>query len=101
MPRVVIFGATSAIAADVAALHAARGDALHLVGRDPGKLAALEQRLARAAIRPQITRADFNDLDANAVLVARVLGELGGADTALVAHGVLGDQLETERSFAE
>ncbi len=101
MARVVIFGATSAIAAEVAALHAARGDALHLVGRDPAKLAALAERLGSAPVRPQVTRADFADLDANEALVTRVLAQLGGADVALVAHGVLGDQLESERSFAE
>lgn len=101
MARVVIFGATSAIAAEVAALHAARGDALHLVGRDPAKLAALEARLAGAKVRPLITRADLADVDASEALVARVIAASGGVDTVLVAHGSLGDQEASERDFAE
>ena len=40
--KTLICGATSAIAAEVAALCAARGDRLYLIGRDPGKLAALQ-----------------------------------------------------------
>jgi decaprenylphospho-beta-D-erythro-pentofuranosid-2-ulose 2-reductase len=101
MARVAIFGATSAIAAEVAALHAARGDALHLVGRDPDKLAALAARLAGARVPPRCIRADFADLDANAAVVARVLAASGGLDTVLIAHGVLGDQEASERDFAE
>ena len=101
MAKVVIFGATSAIAAEVAALHAARGDALHLVGRSAEKLDALARRLGGRSDAVQVTRADFDDLDANEGLVARVLAARGGADTAIVAHGLLGDQLESERSFVE
>lgn len=99
MARVVIFGATSAIAAEVAAIHAARGDALHLVGRDHTKLAALATRLAQA--RPQTTRADFDDLRACAGLVEDVLLRSRGADVALVAHGWLGDQQQSERDWDE
>ena len=101
MARVAIFGATSAIAAEVAVLHAARGDALHLCGRDPDKLAALMARLAGARVPPRCTHADFADLDANAALVARVIAASGGLDTVLIAHGVLGDQEASERDFAE
>jgi decaprenylphospho-beta-D-erythro-pentofuranosid-2-ulose 2-reductase len=101
MARVVILGATSAIAAEVSALHAERGDAVHLVGRSQDKLDALAQRLAGAAVAVQTTRADFDDLSAAAPLIERVLAELGGADTALIAHGLLGDQLQSERDVRE
>ena len=47
MARVLILGATSAVAAAVARLHAQRGDRLHLVGRNPGKLEALPRSWAR------------------------------------------------------
>ena len=96
--RVVIFGATSAIAAEVAAIHVARGDQLHLVGRSPAKLDALQRRFGDAV---RITRADFDDVNAAAPLVERVLAGLGGADTVLIAQGLLGDQLESERDFGE
>jgi decaprenylphospho-beta-D-erythro-pentofuranosid-2-ulose 2-reductase len=99
MAKVVIFGASSAIAGEVAALHAARGDALHLVGRSQGKLDALAARLEKVDV--QTTCADFDRLDQNDALVSRVLSTRGGADTVLIAHGLLGDQLLSERDFAE
>lgn len=98
MAKIVIFGATSAIAAEVAALYAARGDALHLVGRSREKLDVLAGRLGEA--RPQLSRADFADTRASQALVHDVLERLGGADTVLIAHGLLGDQLESERDVA-
>ena len=99
MARVVILGATSAVAAEAAAIHAERGDALHLVGRSQDKLDALAQRLHGAVL--QTTRADFDDLHAAAGLIEQVLRDLGGADTALIAHGLLGDQLASERDVSE
>jgi short-subunit dehydrogenase len=99
MAKVVIFGASSAIAGAVAALHAARGDALHLVGRSQEKLDALAVQLGSGDI--QTSTADFDRLQDNEALVARVLGARGGVDTVLIAHGLLGDQLQSERDFAE
>jgi decaprenylphospho-beta-D-erythro-pentofuranosid-2-ulose 2-reductase len=97
MQRVLIFGATSSIAAEVAKLHAARGDRVHLVGRNPDKLA----EVAKSCAQPDVTTelADFADLHANQALVERAFTTLGGVDTVLVAHGDLGDQLASERSF--
>jgi decaprenylphospho-beta-D-erythro-pentofuranosid-2-ulose 2-reductase len=97
--RVIVFGATSAIAAEVAAIYGARGDALHLVGRNAEKLAALSQRLAGS--NPQTTQADLDDLKSNERLVWRVIEQLGGADVVLIAHGLLGDQLKSEHDLAE
>jgi decaprenylphospho-beta-D-erythro-pentofuranosid-2-ulose 2-reductase len=95
MERVLVFGATSAIAAEVCALHAARGDRLLLVGRNPDKLAALVARVGA-----DFRVADLARLDDNAQLVADCIAALGGVDRVLVAHGELGDQLETERDVA-
>jgi decaprenylphospho-beta-D-erythro-pentofuranosid-2-ulose 2-reductase len=99
MARVVIFGATSAIAAEVAAIHAARGDALHLVARDPKKLGALAARFGHC--RPLTTRADFDDLSACAGLCDDVLRRSRGVDVALIAHGWLGDQQKSEHDWNE
>lgn len=99
MDHVLIFGATSAIAAEVAALHAARGDRLHLVGRNPLKLARVAERCRGATVTT--TSADLAVLDANEALVRSCFAELGRVDAVLVAHGDLGDQLATERSFSE
>lgn len=101
MARILIFGATSEIAAEVAILHAARGDRLHLIGRDARKLFTLAERITAAGSpRPFTTCADFADTHASEGLVAAALETLGGADSVLIAHGVLGDQLETERDVA-
>ena len=99
MKRVLIFGATSAIAAEVARIHAQRGDRLHLVGRSADKLADVARRLAPAHVTT--THADFDVLEANAALVASAIEALGGLDTVLIAHGDLGDQLASERSFVD
>jgi decaprenylphospho-beta-D-erythro-pentofuranosid-2-ulose 2-reductase len=96
--RVLILGATSAIAAEVAVLYAQRGARLHLVARNPDKLRALALRLSPAQVSSK--SADFSLLSENAAVIADALAELGGVDTVLIAHGDLGDQLASERSFA-
>jgi decaprenylphospho-beta-D-erythro-pentofuranosid-2-ulose 2-reductase len=94
-PRVLILGATSAIAAEVARAYGAR---LHLVGRNEDKLARLVGELP--AERTTFAQADFADLHRAEAVVDGAFERLGGVDVALIAHGYLGDQLETERSFA-
>jgi decaprenylphospho-beta-D-erythro-pentofuranosid-2-ulose 2-reductase len=96
--RVLIFGATSAIAAEVARIHAARGNRLHLVGRNPEKLAAAARR---CETNVTTAAADFDELDANESVVREAVCALGGIDVTLIAHGDLGDQLASERSFAD
>ncbi len=99
MARVVIFGASSAIATEAARLYAARGDRLHLVGRSAPKLAATV-----AACGPAVASsvsADFTDTARSAPLVEEAVTALGGLDVALIAHGWLGDQLATERRFED
>lgn len=98
MQRVLIFGATSAIASEAARIYAARGDRLHLVGRDGQKLAAVARSCAPASVTTQT--ADFSELSANEERTRVAIEALRGVDIALIAHGDLGDQLETERSFA-
>jgi len=97
--RVLILGATSAIASEVARLYAARGARLHLVGRNADKLSRLVDDLPPGTATSAV--ADFSRLDDAEQVVRASLDALGGIDVALVAHGDLGDQLESERSFAE
>lgn len=95
--RVLILGATSAVAAEVAVLHAARGDVLHLVGRNADKLARVAARCSGTKVSTAI--ADFARLEHNDAIIADAIAELGQIDTALIAHGDLGDQLQSEQSF--
>lgn len=103
MLRVAIFGATSAVAAEVASLYAARGARLYLVGRDPGKLGALVRRLEAQAPGCVAGRveADLAELGFAEARVRGAVETLGGLDRVLIAQGDLGDQLRSERDWAE
>ncbi len=95
--HVLIFGATSAVAAEVAVLFAARGCRLHLVGRNPEKLAEVARRCTTTQVTTQL--ADFSELERNQAVVQEAISTLGRIDTVLIAHGDLGDQLASEQSF--
>ncbi|MBL9103198.1 MAG: SDR family NAD(P)-dependent oxidoreductase [Myxococcales bacterium] len=100
MRRIIVFGATSAIAAEVCVRWAARGDRLHLVGRDAERLAGVVARCAGAEVTSGC--GDFVDLARAEALAAEGVAALGGAvDVALVAHGDLGDQARSEHDVAE
>ncbi len=99
MPEhVAIFGATSAIAAEVARRYAARGARLYLVGRSREKLAHLAEGLARQVAGSAVQ--DFDRTDQAEACVRAAVAALGRLDIAILAHGLLGDQLESERSVA-
>ncbi len=97
MERVLVFGATSAIATEIARRYALRGAQLYLVGRDPAKLHALCDRLGPAVVGH--AQADLDDTAGNGARVAAALAALGEVDVAVVAHGLLGDQATTEQTW--
>jgi short-subunit dehydrogenase len=94
--RVLILGATSAIAAEVAHHHVARGDRAHLIGRNPDKLAQVAARCGRDTTSRV---ADFDRVESNDAVIAEAIDTLGSLDAALIAHGDLGDQFASERTF--
>jgi decaprenylphospho-beta-D-erythro-pentofuranosid-2-ulose 2-reductase len=97
MRRVLIIGATSAIAQAVARLFAAEGARLCLVARRPERLAAVAADLAaRGAGAVETIIADLADLPSHAELVARARAAFDGIDAVLIAHGTLGDQAQCE-----
>jgi short-subunit dehydrogenase len=96
--NVAIFGATSAIAQEVARLYAAQGARLALIGRNPGKLRALGDELPEQVAFLHVQ--DFSDTAAAEACVDAVAGELKRIDVALIAHGLLGDQHESEQTLA-
>lgn len=99
MRRILIVGATSAIAEATARLFAARGDALCLVGRDAARLAVIAADLGvRGAVRTATATLEVTDYAAHAGVIALAERELGGLDTVLIAHGTLSDQAECETS---
>jgi len=102
MRKVIIFGATSAIAQAVARRLAQKSDALFLVGRNPNKLAALVSDLVvRGAKPPGSASADLNDTSAHARLFQQAVDHLGGCDVVLIAHGDLGHEAAAQRDYTE
>lgn len=99
MRRILIIGATSAIAQATARLFAQSGDRLFLTGRDPGKLQSLSADLAiRGASQVEFFLCDVNDFETHPVLIREATSTLGGLDTVLIAHGTLPDQKQSEES---
>jgi decaprenylphospho-beta-D-erythro-pentofuranosid-2-ulose 2-reductase len=97
--RVLIMGATSAIAQASARLLAARADALYLVGRRADALEEIAADLkARGAGQVAFEALDANDLASHQPMLARAAQALSGLDTVLVAYGTLSDQKACEAS---
>ncbi len=102
MKKVLILGATSAIAQATVRLLAARGAAMYLVGRNAANLEAVAQdATTRGAAKVAHEALDLNETAAHEALVERAAQALGGLDGALIAHGVLGEQKACERTWAE
>lgn len=99
MKRILIIGATSAIAEATARLWAARGDALFLVGRKSGRLDAIAADLrVRGAASVICYSMDACDTPAHAPMLEAAVSAMGGLDVALIAHGSLPDQKACEVS---
>jgi decaprenylphospho-beta-D-erythro-pentofuranosid-2-ulose 2-reductase len=89
-PRVLIVGATSAIAAEVARLYAGRGASLVLTARNPERLAAVGDDLRIRGTTVETEVLDVLDHDRHAAVVRRAFS--ARLDVALLAHGHLPDQ---------
>ena len=94
--RIVILGATSAIAEATARIWAAQGARLVVVARDKGRLDVIAADLqARGATEAATFALDCSKANANVELDA-MLKTLGGFDIVLLAYGTLGDQKRLE-----
>jgi decaprenylphospho-beta-D-erythro-pentofuranosid-2-ulose 2-reductase len=99
MRRLIIFGATSAIAEAAAREFARRGDALFLVARSLERLQAMAADLKiRGAASIAVRSQDLRDATAYEGTLAEADAALGGLDAALIAHGTLSDQKACEAS---
>ncbi len=101
MQRILIVGATSAIAEATAREFATRGDSLFLAARNAAALQALadDLRLRGATIAGTAT-IDARDAPSMEGLADTAMQALGGLDQALIAHGTLSDQSACETSAA-
>ena len=91
--RVIILGATSAIAEAAARLYAGEKARLLLAGRNAGHLDEIAADLsARGAELAFVETLDLARTTAFAEALDRMIGRLGGVDHILLFYGVLGDQ---------
>ncbi len=101
MKRILILGATSAIAEQTARRYAERGDQLVLVARDEEKLRLLAEDLKiRGAGKTAWQAVDLNNSEQHINIIENAEKKLGGLDMALFAYGILGDQNAGEADFS-
>ncbi len=93
MQKILIIGATSAIAEATAKLYAAQGDHLYLLARDENRLKSIVDDLkVRGAASVKSQQLDVNDQTARTKSIAQAIELMGNIDVALIAHGTLPNQ---------
>jgi hypothetical protein len=97
--KILIIGATSAIAETTARIWAQRGDELFLVARNQERLNIVTRDLrVRGASEVNSYYMDANSYDQHASMLQEAFGVLGVIDVVLIAHGTLSNQKECEQS---
>jgi short-subunit dehydrogenase len=100
--RVLIVGATSAIAGETARVYAAYGARLFLTGRDGARLDGVAADLrVRGAGAVETAVLDVTDRRRGPEVLESAWAAFGGLDVALLAHGVLPDQARCQASADE
>lgn len=102
MKKILIIGATSAIAQEVAKNYAKQGSELTLVGRNKTQLEIISQDLkVRGASKVNIISQDLNDFSHHQEIIDQAWLSSSAVDLALLAHGTLGDQEKAESDQQE
>ena len=102
MKKVLILGATSAIAQESAKYFAKDGDQIFLVGRNEDKLKSIREDLrVRGASKVALSTFDLNDTDQHQNILDQVKKELSSIDIVLIAYGTLSDQKKSQENFGE
>ena len=100
--RVLIVGATSAIASETAKEFAKEGAHLFLTGRNSDRLRAVADDLrVRGAARVETATLDVGDLASQGPVIDSALASLGEIDVVLVAHGTLPNQQRCQEQVQE
>lgn len=99
MKKILIIGATSAIAEATARIWAQRGDQLFLVARNQGRIDSITKDLkVRGASKIQGYCMDANQFDLHPLMLNEAFETFGKIDIALIAHGTLSNQGACEQS---
>lgn len=98
--RILILGATSALAHEAAKHFARDGADFVLVARSAEKLATIKGDLSvRGAKRIEAIQADLADLSHHQEILESALQPFDGLDMVLIAYGTLGNQKHDEQSL--
>ena len=102
MKKILIIGATSAIAQEVAALYADSGSQLCLVARNTEKLEQVAQDLrVHGATAVETFSSDLTDTTCHDEIMRVADKALGNIDITLIAHGTLPEQKDCENSVEQ
>lgn len=102
MKKILIIGATSAIAEHCARIWATQGDALHLVARNEQQVQVIASDLrVRGASAVTTYCLDLNEMDKHEELLDIAIDALGSVDIVLFAHGTLSNQKKCELSVKQ
>jgi len=106
MKKILIVGATSAIAEATARRFAARGDRIMLAGRNTARLEQIAADLkSRGADRVGVAAFDAAQAGDPSTLIEHAAQTMDGLDVALIAHGTLPSQPDcaasVEKTLAE
>ncbi|MDH3346672.1 MAG: SDR family oxidoreductase [Desulfobulbaceae bacterium] len=100
MKKILIIGATSAIAEAVARLFAKQGNRLYLLARNKERLTAMATDLTiRGAEAVNYASIDVNNFYDHSLLLNEAIEKLDGIDIVLIAHGTLPSQKICENDF--
>lgn len=99
--KILVLGATSAMAIATARKLADRGASFYLVARTASKLEAVASDLeTRGGAVVGVRVMDLDDTAAHLEMLAAAAEALGEIDFALIAHGVLGSQEQAQADYA-
>lgn len=102
MKKILVIGATSAMAEHCARIWAGRGDALYLVARNEERLKTIAADLCvRGATQTEIYCMDLNNIDGHVAMLDAAETAMDGLDMVLIAHGTLSNQKSCEQNVGE
>lgn len=102
MKKILIIGATSAIAEHCARIWATEGDELYLVARNEERVQIIANDLqVRGAADVTTYCTDLNDMDLHSELLESAENAMSGIDIVLLAYGTLSNQKSCQQSVTE
>ena len=102
MKKILIIGATSAIAEHCARIWANRGNELYLVARNEERVKVIASDLkVRGAAQVITYCTDLKDIERHSEILESAQNTMKGVDIVLIAHGTLSSQKFCEGSVSE